>query len=71
MDDFGVKYFSRGDADHILDSIKNHYAILTDWEGLNHFGFTIDYNYNKVYMNILMTDYVTKSLVRLQHPKPK
>ena len=33
MDDFGVKYFSTDDADHLLKSLKNHYAVLTDWGG--------------------------------------
>ena len=42
VDDFGVKYFSKDYADHILGSRKNHYAVLTNWEGLNYFVLTID-----------------------------
>ena len=30
VDDFGVKYFTKDDANHLLYSLKNHYAISTD-----------------------------------------
>ena len=52
VDDFGVKYFSKDDADHLLESLKNHYAISTYWEGHNYLGFTINWNYNEVYVYI-------------------
>ena len=41
MDDFDVKYFSKDDADHILDSLKKDYAVLIDWEVHNYIIFTI------------------------------
>ena len=31
VDDFGVKYFSEDDANHLLNSLKKHYAISKDW----------------------------------------
>ena len=31
VDDFGVKYFSKDDADHLLESLKKHYSISTYW----------------------------------------
>ena len=42
VDDFGVKYFSKDDADHYLDFLKNHYAmskigrvvISSDWKNI-------------------------------------
>ena len=46
VDDFGVKYFTKEDANHLLDSLKNHYAISTDWEGRNYLGLAIDWNYS-------------------------
>jgi hypothetical protein len=30
VDDFGVKYFSKPDADHLLDSLRQHYKISVD-----------------------------------------
>ena len=47
VDDFGVKYFTKDDTNHLLDSLKKHYAISTDWEGRNYLGFKIDWNYRK------------------------
>ena len=71
MDDFGVKYFSRDDTNHLLNSLKNHYAISTNWERRNYLVLTIDWNYSKEYVNIYMSDYVRKALDSLQHHKPK
>ena len=33
VDDFGVKYFSKADADHLLDSLKTAFQVTVDWEG--------------------------------------
>lgn len=52
MDDFGVKYFIKDDADHLLEYLKIHYAISTDWEGRNYIGLKADFNYNEGYVDI-------------------
>ena len=44
---------------------------MTDWEVHNYFVLTINFNYKKGYVDIKITDYVTKVLERFQHPKPK
>ena len=62
MDDFGVKYFSKDDANHLLNSLKNYYALSTDWEGQNYLVLTIDWKYIKEYVDISMTYYVRKVL---------
>ena len=71
VDDFGVKYFIKDDADHNLESLKRHYAISTDWEGCNYLGLEIEWNYNLEYVDVSMPEYVKKALDRLQHPQPK
>ena len=45
MDDFGVKYFSKYYADHLIELPKNHYEISTDGEGRNYLSLKIDWNY--------------------------
>ena len=50
--DSEVKYFSKGDINYLLDSIKKHYAISTDWEGQNYLRLTIDWNYGEEYVDI-------------------
>ena len=47
VDDFGVKYFSQNDADHLLDALKQHYKISVDYEGKNYCGLTMEWNYQQ------------------------
>ena len=71
VDDFGVKYFSKDDAEHLLNALCDHYKISVDWEGRNYCGLTIDWHYDKGYVDINMPGYVKKALHRFQHPAPK
>ena len=41
VDDFGVKYLNRYDADYLLEYLKKNLEISIDWEGRNYFGLTI------------------------------
>ena len=70
VDDFGVKYFSTANADHLLNSLQQHYKISVDWAGTDNCGLSIKWNYPKKYVDILMPGYITSTLERLQHPKP-
>ena len=33
VDDFGIKFTSRKDAEHLLSALENLYFITKDWEG--------------------------------------
>jgi hypothetical protein len=33
VDYFGVKYVGKEHADHLLNSLKQHYEVTEDWEG--------------------------------------
>ena len=33
VDDFGVKYYSNEDAQHLMDCLGKNYKYTTDWEG--------------------------------------
>ncbi len=71
VDDFGVKYFSKLDADHLLNSLRNHYKISVDWEGRNFCGLTFTWNYKEGYVDTEMSGYLPKLLDRLNHPTPE
>ena len=62
MDNFGVKYFSTDDSDHLLNSLKKYYAVSTNWEGCSYLRLKIYWNYNKGYVDISIAEYVTKTL---------
>jgi hypothetical protein len=71
VNDFGVKYFSTVDAEHLLNSLRRHYKISVDWAGTNYCGLSIKWNYYaKRYVDISMPGYIMSTLERLQHPKP-
>jgi hypothetical protein len=71
VDDFGVKYFSKKDAEHLLDALRQYYKITVNWDGRNYCGLMINWNYNDNYVNISMPDYIQDVLKKFQHPKPK
>jgi hypothetical protein len=71
VDDFGVKYFSKDDADHLLNRLREHYKISVDYTGKNYCGLTMDWDYNAGHVDISMPKYIPAMLKKLQHPKPK
>ena len=70
VDDFGIKYYSNADAQHLLDDIGSNYKYTTDWTGNNYCGLTLEWNYVKEYIDISIPGYLEKILQRLQY-KPK
>ena len=70
VDDFGIKYFSKDDANHLLQAIGQHYTYTTDWGGNNYCGLHFQWNYEDGYVDVSMPDYVQKTLDRLQHKPP-
>ena len=41
FDNFGIKYFKKEHADHLLNALKTKYKILVDWNGTNYCGLTL------------------------------
>ena len=71
VDDFGIKYFSKDDAEHLLNSLRSSYKISVDWEGKNYCGLTLDWNYEQGYVDISMPGYIEKVRSKLGHPHPR
>ena len=67
VDDFGIKYFNKADAQHLLQTIGKYYKYTADWNGRNYCGLTIDWDYNEGHVDISMPGYVEKCLQRLQY----
>ena len=70
VDDFSVKYFSKADADHLLDSLRANFKLSVDWAGTDYCGLSIKWNYDEKYVDISTPGYIEACLERLQHPKP-
>ena len=45
VDDFGVKYFSKIDANHLINALQKNYKITTDLTGSLYCGITLHWNY--------------------------
>ena len=71
VDDFGIKYFHVDHANHLLNAIKTNYNIKTDWTGRHYCGLTLDWHYQKRFVDISMPGYVTKALQKFLHEPPK
>ena len=67
VDDFGVKYFGKEHADHLIQVLQMDYEIFIDWTGSQHGGLTIDWDYSGREVHLSMPGYVDKALQRFQH----
>ena len=70
VDDFGIKYFSRQDANHLLSALEDKYSITIDWSGDSYLALNINWQYDKCYVEISMPDYLHKALAKFKHPPP-
>ena len=71
VDDFGVKYRHRKDAEHLRDTLRKDYPITEDWEGTTFCGLTLEWDYAKRHVGISMPGYIQKALSNFTHPAPK
>ena len=70
VDDFGIKYENKADAEHLLQTLRNKYPISVDWSGQLYCGLSIDWNYEKRHVDISMPGYVKAALHKFSHPQP-
>ena len=49
VNDIGVKYFSKDDANHLLSTLQDKYSITIDCSDDSYIGLTINWNDEKVY----------------------
>jgi len=68
VDDFAIKYYSENDAKHLLHSLEKNCTVTTDWSGQNFCGLTIDWHYDKGFVDIAMPKYVAR--MALFQPAP-
>lgn len=67
VDDFGIKYFSKDDADHLLQTLKSKFKTTEDWQGKHFCGYTFDWNYKKGYVDVAMPGHVQAALIKLKY----
>jgi hypothetical protein len=68
VDNFGVKYVSKDNVNHLINSIKKDYTLTEDWLGGDLYcGIQLDWDYNKQTVDISMPGYVKKKLQEYGH----
>jgi hypothetical protein len=67
VDNFGVKYVGEEHAQHLNNTLKEHYKLTCDWTGPQYIGITLDWDYKKRQEHLSMPNYVKKALKQFQH----
>ena len=71
VDDFGIKYYSQQDVDHLFSALRQKYTITTDMVGDSYLGFTINWHYDDGYVDVSTLEYVPKAIKKFQHSPPQ
>lgn len=58
VDNFGVKYFNKDNANHLIEALKQHYKITVDWSGRHYCGMVLDWNYEQGFADTYMPKYI-------------
>eukprot|EP00804_Cyclotella_cryptica_P005280 CCRYP_015798-RA/>CCRYP_015798-RA protein AED:0.29 eAED:0.29 QI:0/0/0/1/1/1/2/0/570 len=67
VDNFGVKYERKEDADHLLSVLQEHYTVKADWAGTRYIGIHLHWDYVQRKVHLHMQGYVKKALTQFQH----
>ena len=67
VDDFGIKYFNKKDADHLLNAIGTNYKYAVDWERKHYCGLTMEWNYKEGCVDVSMPSCIPDASRRLGH----
>ena len=65
VDDFGVQYFCKEDANHLINALQQKYIVTTDFTGRNFCGLDITWDYVNGWVDIAMKGFVQKTLKKL------
>ena len=67
VDDFGVRYSTRADAEHLIAALKENYQVSLDWTGERYCGLTLKWDYVARTCDISMPGYIERALQRFSH----
>ena len=70
VDDLGVKYSDKADAEHLFEAIGKKYPLKIDWEAKTYLGINFEWHYNERYVILLMKGYIEKALKEFLWRKP-
>ena len=72
VDDFGVKYVGKENAEHLIRTIrKARYTFLEDRAGVLYHDIMLNWYYKEGHVEVLMPHYIEWVLLRFKHEIPK
>ena len=67
VDDFGIRYTSRADAEHLIATLEQSYEVSLDWTGARYCGLTLQWDYENRTCDMSMPGYIERALHRFKH----
>ena len=67
VDNFGVRYKKKEDAEHLLKMISDRYPVKADWNPTFYLGITLEFDYDNRTCKMSMPAYVKQALLRFHH----
>ena len=67
VDDFGVKYKGKENAQHLHNILAEAYEITADWMGEKYIGLTLQLDYTNWEVHLSMPGYVQRALKHFHH----
>ena len=67
VDDFGVKYVGKENAEHLCKALQQNYDIETDWKGELYCGIKLQWDYAKRVLDVSMPGYIQRLLQKYYH----
>ena len=71
VDDFGVRYVNKEDAEHLMSVSKQNYEVTEDWEGGRYIGMHLRWDYSGRKVHFAMPGYAEKVLRGFLHEHPR
>jgi hypothetical protein len=67
VDNFGVKYVGKKHAQHLKNTLEEHYKLTCNWTGTQYIRITLDWDYKKRQVHLSMPNHMKKALKQIQH----
>jgi hypothetical protein len=71
VDDFGVQYVGKENAQHLIDALEIDYTVSKDWTGGVNFSITLKWDYENKQVDLSMPIYIKDAPHKYQHTMPK
>ena len=68
VDNFGVKYTSKHNADRLINALRTLYTVTVDQTGSLYCGLTLAWDYARGHVDILIPNYIKQALRKFKHP---